>query len=442
MELNNAVEESCTVLKDPISLVQLLSDGANFEISTNADEYENNMFDELNIGSDDENEDSETIISQFPSPWTQPFAELKQDMVKISDDIHKKITAVGCKEKGLVPDNARVCIKYNAYWEGDSVPFDSSFLRGAKFTFYTGQCEVLSGLEKAVQSMYQGESATFIIHYNLLFHEMGCPPRVKPKADGLFIIDVISFDLIGNLTADMSIKPEDRNKYTIVVEKVKDIHLRGLDFFKQQMYRNAISAFQRAANVLSYCSLQNEDEERGQKLFLIKLYTNLAVCFNKVGDPKKACIMCREVRNLDKQKPSCKILFQEGKALRMLGEYERARNILAKSLLLEPMNPEINAELKLLNEQYEQWQHQEKNIWTKALGMQLKEKSKNDVETTNRDQWEEIIKNFKTKSNLNDFKLPTYLSNDDMTLINELAEQFELKVRVSTLNNTRTLSRK
>lgn len=241
-------------------------------------------------------------------------------MTTINEFIYKKVTKEGNKGLGTVPNNARVCIRYNAYWEGEGAPFDSSFMRGSSHNFYTGRQEVLEGLEEAVRTMHKSEQAQFVISYKLLFHDMGCPPRVKPKADGLFIIELVSFNAVGDVDADKQVPEEDRNKFSVVFDKIKEIHLKGLDFFQQGQYRNACRAFEKAVDVLNFCRLANEEEEREQRYFLLKLYTNLAVCYIKTNNPSKTCIMCKEIRRLTDNKPSCKALFQEGRALLMLGK--------------------------------------------------------------------------------------------------------------------------
>jgi Tfp pilus assembly protein PilF len=40
--------------------------------------------------------------------------------------------------------------------------------------------------------------------------------------------------------------------------------------------------------------MEGEEEEAKHQHTLLKLHINLAVCYNKQKDPKKACIECRE----------------------------------------------------------------------------------------------------------------------------------------------------
>ncbi|XP_037813820.1 inactive peptidyl-prolyl cis-trans isomerase shutdown-like [Lucilia sericata] len=434
-------------LKDPLCLGDLISSGASFEINTNFDEgFTNDIYDELNIGSDDEQDDGKNAFdrNELVSPWTEPFEDLKPRMQKVNEHVWKKITKVGLEQEPVVPNNARVCIRYNAYWEGEGAPFDSSFLRGSSYSFYTGRNEVLEGLEVAVRTMHKGEHAQFVISYHLLFREMGCPPRVKPKADGLFIIELVSYNLVGDIDADQQIAEQDRNKFTIVIDKVKEIHLKGLDFFSQGTYRNACRAFEKAVDILKFCRLANDQEEKEQSSFLIKLYTNLAVCYNKTNAPGKTCLMCKEIRELTHNKPSCKALFQEGRAYLMLGEYEKARHLLVKAQHMEPQNLDIGKELKILDERYKRYKENERKIWTKAMGI-IKTVQKTDDANANhgdaaiftlKEEMMKLMREFKEDEEQNNLKLPAGLTNKEIETVDELAKQLDLKLSLNPLDNS------
>ncbi|XP_033251234.1 inactive peptidyl-prolyl cis-trans isomerase shutdown-like isoform X1 [Drosophila miranda] len=188
------------MLKEPLQLGKLVGSGSQFEVEQSP----------FGAGDDDFNVDEMEDCDNAPdvdeeelaSPSTQSFEELKKLMEPINENIFKRITREGHQGRGLVPDKARVAVRYSGYWEGESSPFDSSLSRRTKFYFETGAgCDVLEGLQAAVLTMRPYEKAEFIMSYKLLFHEMGCPPRIKPRSDGLFKIEVLHFTLIGNSDA-------------------------------------------------------------------------------------------------------------------------------------------------------------------------------------------------------------------------------------------------
>ncbi|KAH8384896.1 hypothetical protein KR093_011817, partial [Drosophila rubida] len=344
---------------------ELIGSGAQFEVDTadvNNPLYEDSLFDD-----DDDINEEEIQTESLVSPWTKSFEELRQLMVPIDEHIYKRITREGVKDQGLVPDKARVSLRYSAYWEGQSAPFDSSMLRGTKFEFTTGSNVVLEGLEAAVRTMYPYEQAEFIISYKLLFHEMGCPPRIKPRADGLFKIEVIGFALIGDQQSLENIAPEDRTKFSVVYPKAKDMHLHGKDCVKRGSYRSAVTAFENAISSLNYCRLADENDELKQTDLLITLYTNVMVCYNKLSKPQRACIAMKALRHLTRNQPSCKALFQEGRAMAALGEYDLARQAFVRAQSKQPNNKEISEEIIKMDERVRKYKQSMRDIWTRAL---------------------------------------------------------------------------
>jgi len=204
---------------------------------------------EMGLESDSDYEDAEDVDSEaLLSPWTQSFEELRELMIKINEFMHKRTTREGHVDRDVVPDKARVSVRYSFYWEGMGSPFDSSMLRGTKFEFETGQKAVVMGLEAAVLTMRPYEQAEFIISYKLLFGELGCPPRIKPMADALLKVEVIDYSLIGDAEAINGIPKEDRDKFCVVYPKAQDMHLHAKDCVKRGRYRDAASTFERAIN--------------------------------------------------------------------------------------------------------------------------------------------------------------------------------------------------
>lgn len=357
---------------------ELIDSGVQFEVDTG--NVNNTMYDDLYGDDDDEDDNVDIEHEALVSPWTRSFDELRQLMTPVGEHMYKRITRSGIKEQGLVPDKARVAVRYSGYWEGQCAPFDSSLLRGTKFEFETGWNSVLEGLEAAVRTMYAYEQAEFIISYKLLFHELGCPPRIKPRADGLFKIEVIEFALIGDENSLENIAPEDRTKFSVVYPKAQDMHLHGKDCVKRGSTRTAISAFENAIASLNYCRLADEKDEQKQTELLITLYTNLMICYNKLNKPSRVCIAMKALRVLTHNRPSCKALFQEGRALAALGEYERARKAFVQAQIMQPNNKEISEEIIKMEERVSKYKKSMQEIWTRALVGKDKEKETKQTE--------------------------------------------------------------
>jgi tetratricopeptide (TPR) repeat protein len=54
--------------------------------------------------------------------------------------------------------------------------------------------------------------------------------------------------------------------------------------------------------------IKNAEDSKRQQKHLLKLYQNLAVCYNYINEPQQACKMCQEALKIDPG--SSKALFQ------------------------------------------------------------------------------------------------------------------------------------
>ena len=101
------------------------------------------------------------------------------------------------------------------FFEGETTAFDFS-----SNSTTLQMVDLILGLQIAAQSMKKKEEAQFIIDYKLMFGEMGCPPRIKPKADILLVAKLIDFVDTGDENACDSLPQEDRRKFSVLKEKV------------------------------------------------------------------------------------------------------------------------------------------------------------------------------------------------------------------------------
>lgn len=118
-----------------------------------------------------------------------PFEVLRDKMVKVSKDdndddgVMKRVLVPGAGP--VAPLGARVRIHYNAYFEHNDEPFDSTYLRSRSLEFRLGDGSVVPGLDIAVSTMRKLEKAQFIVDPKFFLGERGCLPRVPGGIPGM-----------------------------------------------------------------------------------------------------------------------------------------------------------------------------------------------------------------------------------------------------------------
>lgn len=75
----------------------------------------------------------------------------------------------------------------------DGTTFDSSYRRGAPFTFRVGTGAVIRGWDDAFATMHKGEKRTLVIPHWLAYGEKGRPPTIPPKATLIFEVELIDW---------------------------------------------------------------------------------------------------------------------------------------------------------------------------------------------------------------------------------------------------------
>lgn len=250
----------------------------------------------------------------------------------------------------IVPENYIVFIHYIAYISNLHEPFDVTYLQGKRPKRFTlGNDELLPGLEIGVKTMRIGENARFIIKPKLAYREMGCPPRIPPNATILFDVHLVSY-----LSPENSISYDkdsrDPERFNLNIVRVKKFHIEGNEQFKLKNIERAISKYEKAIELLHMTGCSSDNEEVEMMKYLNKLYTNLSLCYLKQCAFNKVCRMGLEAMKYSERfsKFSTKLLFNWGKALRLLKDFSEANNKLNKALKLEPQNVTILDEIKML----------------------------------------------------------------------------------------------
>lgn len=220
------------------------------------------------------------VDNTSPTDSKTPFEILKSKMIDITAEknggVYKRILTPGF---GLpLPIGSHVRIHYNAYFEMNDEPFDSTYLRNKSFQFKLGANEVVLGLDVGVLSMKQKEKAQFIFEPEYYCGKFGCEPRVPKETPVLFEVEVISVLELGPLDEFSSASEEDRR--LIPFKKILQISscLRelGNDNFSRQNFRESSHNYRKAIYILEKKSVENEEEDVKHSGILLKLYLNMS----------------------------------------------------------------------------------------------------------------------------------------------------------------------
>lgn len=268
------------------------------------------IFDEAGSDYDEDDEDYEGKIS----PWKKRFDELKPLMEPLVDDanawIYKRIITEGNGDV-MGDRNCRIQWSYCMFLEGQEDAFDSTPSNRIERTDIT-----LEGHHLALGSMRQGEEAQFLIHYKLMFRDLGCPPRIPMKAHILLVAKLINFVDTGDAEAVDNVPPEDRRKFSVLRDRVDLLHKKAFDDMHKKRYGSAIAVYRKAIQSLELCTLANEEEQNQQQKMLFDYYINITECYLHSSNWKKVCTMVNELRRRNPEfvNKDVNILLNEGMA--------------------------------------------------------------------------------------------------------------------------------
>lgn len=333
-----------------------------------ADTMNPDLLDDVGSDSDDDYDDDN---ENKWSPWKKSFNELKTQMELMPNCdglVYKRIITDGVGET-MSDKNCRIHWRYSKFMEGEETSFD----------FKTETVErtniALKGIHWALATMRKKEEAQFIIGYQIMFGALGCPPRIKQKADILLVVKLIDFVEIGDENACDDLPQEDLRKFHIVKDKVIEMHKKALDLIRSKQYRKAISVHQSAIRKLEFCQLANEEEQIQQQSMLFDYYLQLAECYFKIDDWKKLCLTVNELRrrNVSKVNKHVNILVNEAIAISHIeDDYKRAIQMMRKIQLQNPNNERINQELDNMCKKKEKYDEERKEMCKRIFKVQAK----------------------------------------------------------------------
>lgn len=309
---------------------------------------------------DEENQadEEEYDFMNFPNvenhlnPLDLSFEEQKQQMSRMFEGIWKKILkSAPAPQKSIDLSRHRVTYHRNFFLENEMAPFDSTYLIGKPDVVVCSDTrELLEGFLESLGTMKEGEISQFIVSSSKMFGAVGCLPRVLPNADILMELEVLKVEEIGDneMVNELNENISEFKSMEDSKKLIEEGHLRAKDHFVNENFDAAIRVYEKILQILEFAICKNDGDKSEIQQLRVRFLTNIALCYMKKELPK------RVISNIDKIEKICsieenpKILFIKGKALRLLGEFKEANEVLKKANKLRPVDKTIITEMEKL----------------------------------------------------------------------------------------------
>jgi len=272
------------------------------------------------------------------------FVQYKNDkMKKVNEQIYKRVENPGY---GQIVDLSmfKVVYEYSFFLQNLADPLDSS-----RFKKCLGTIDIkkdlftFAGIHDSITTMKYREQSLFWISHELMYGVLGVKPRIPEKADFLARIKIAKlFDSEGN-EVKMKI-----TKFEETLQQAARAYSLAKTHFNKSDYTVAIAIYRKWINILENTHLASDEQENEVKEYLIKMYMNICVCYNKIENPQRTCLAMRELEKLTSIANNVKALYAKGRALMMLHHEPEAQKFFEKALQLEPKNERLLNKLEEL----------------------------------------------------------------------------------------------
>ncbi|KAM5262225.1 inactive peptidyl-prolyl cis-trans isomerase FKBP6 isoform 1-T1 [Hipposideros larvatus] len=296
------------------------------------------------------------------TPGQSPYQRLSQWMLDISGDrgVLKDVVREGAGE--LVTPDASVLVKYSGYLEHMDKPFDSNCFRKIPRLMKLGEDITLWGMELGLLSMRRGELARFLFKPAYAYGKLGCPPLIPPNTTVLFEIELLDF--LDSAESDKFCALSAVQQDQFPLEKVLKVAATEREFgnylFRQNRFYDAKVRYKRALLLLRRRSAAAREEQQLVEAAKLLVLLNLSFTYLKLERPTTALRYGEQALIIDPK--NAKALFRCGQACLLMTEYQKARDFLVRAQKEQPINHDINNELKKLACYYRDYTDKEKEM--------------------------------------------------------------------------------
>jgi len=266
--------------------------------------------------------------------------------VSIAQDggVMKKITqAAPDGAEGPPPKGMEVEAHYTGTLT-DGSKFDSSRDRGKAFKFTIGQGMVIKAWDEGFASMKVGEKAILKCRYDYAYGESGSPPKIPPKAELLFDVELIGFHEKQKAKWEMS--DEER------IAQAEKLKAEGTDLFKKQQFASAAVKYEEAASFAVGEGITGDDIPENERPLFVGCWNNAAMMYIKMKEWPDVIRATNNVLDIETEaKTNAKALYRRGFARMKLGLHEEAKTDLMDAYNVDNANKDVRKALAQLKEE-------------------------------------------------------------------------------------------
>jgi len=261
---------------------------------------------------------------------------------------------------GPPPNGYEVEAHYTGTLSSDGSKFDSSRDRGKPFKFTIGQGMVIKAWDQGFASMKIGEHAILKCRSDYAYGDSGSPPKIPPKAELLFDVELLGFKE----------KPKERWQMSTEerLEYATKIKAEGTELFKKKNYAEATTKYQDAAEFSVDEGISGDDIPEAERPLYVSCWGNAAMCHINLKSWADAIHACNKVLEIASEEGNIKALYRRGLARIRLGQYKEAKTDLMAAYNIDSANKDVRKALKLLKEEVAAAKKKEKEAFGGFLG--------------------------------------------------------------------------
>lgn len=203
---------------------------------------------------------------------------------------------------------------------------------------------VIKGWDEGFASMKIGEQAILKIRSDYGYGDSGSPPKIPPKAELLFDVELLGFKE----------KPKERWQMTDDerIAEANKLKAAGTELFKKKVYGEAAMKYEDAASYSVGEGISGDDIPEDERPLYVSCWSNAAMCYINLKEWTEAIRACNQVLSIaTEEKANIKALYRRGLSRMRLGLFKESKVDLMDAYKVDNANKEVRKAIAQLKEE-------------------------------------------------------------------------------------------